>query len=87
MIFGCLGIFSFFGKNRFTLNELLFISFVRETGAIPAVLLVIISTKGLVHIEGLVPIGMWVILSTLLFQPLLTHWLCKKLKIAETNKE
>jgi len=87
MVFGCLGIFSFFGKNRFTLNELLFISFVRETGAIPAVLLVIISTKGLVHINGLVPIGMWVILSTLLFQPLLTHWLCKKLKIAETNKE
>jgi cell volume regulation protein A len=83
MVFSCLGLFSFFGKNRFTVHELLFISFVRETGAIPAVLLVIISTKGLLHIEPIVPIGMWVIISTLLFQPLLTRWVSWKLRLVE----
>lgn len=83
MVFSCLGVFSFFGKNRFNIRELLFISFVRETGAIPAVLLVTISTKGLPGIDGLVPIGMWVILSTLIFQPLLTGWVCRKLEVAE----
>ncbi len=85
MIFTCLGLFSFFGKLRFNAKELLFISFVRETGAIPAVLLVTISTKGLPSIDGLVPIGMWIILSTLIFQPLLTGWVCKKLDLVYTK--
>lgn len=83
MVFLMLGGFVYFGKNKFSVNELLFISFVRETGAIPAVLLVSVSTLGIAGLDGLVPIGMWVILSTLIVQPLLTPWVAKKLKVAE----
>lgn len=83
MVFLMLGGFLYFGKNKFTIQELLFISFVRETGAIPAVLLVSVSTMGIAGLDGLVPIGMWVILSTLILQPLLTPWVAQKLKVAD----
>lgn len=73
--------FSLFGKDQFTWRELVFISFVRETGAIPAVLLVTIVTSGLVGLNGLVPVGMWVILATLVIQPPLTPWIAKKLGV------
>lgn len=73
--------FSLFGKDQFSWRELVFISFVRETGAIPAVLLVTIVTSGIVGLEGLVPVGMWVILATLVIQPPLTPWLAQKLKV------
>ncbi len=76
-----LGPFSFFGKNRLGWRELAFVSFVRETGAIPAVLLVTIVASGLTGLEGLVPIGMWVILGTLILQPPLTPWVAKLLKV------
>lgn len=83
MVFLMLGGFMYAGSNKFTFKELLFISFVRETGAIPAVLLVSVSTMGIVGLDGLVPIGMWVILSTLIVQPLLTPMVAKKLGVAE----
>ncbi len=83
MVFLMLGGFMYYGSNKFTVKELLFISFVRETGAIPAVLLVSVSTMGIAGLDGLVSIGMWVILSTLVVQPLLTPWVAKKLKVAE----
>lgn len=79
MVFIMLGLFTRFGKERITLQELLFISWVRETGAIPAVLLVTVSGIGLKNIESLVPIGMWVILFTLIVQPPLTPWFARKL--------
>ncbi len=81
-VFIALGPFSFFGKERFTLRELLFISSVRETGAIPAVLLVTVVSMGIPNLEGLVPIGMWVILATLIIEPPLTPFLAKYLKVA-----
>ncbi|MEK7733422.1 MAG: hypothetical protein AAB318_04365, partial [Planctomycetota bacterium] len=62
--------------------DLLFISFIRETGAIPAVLLVTIVSMGLPNMEGLVAVGMWVILLTLLVEPPLTPWMAHKLKVA-----
>ncbi len=77
-------------KDRMSIKELLFISFVRETGAIPAVLLVAAVSAGLSDVEGLVPVGMWVILSTLIIQPPLTAFVAKKLGVAtsiETNKD
>lgn len=82
-VFLTLGGFSFFGKNRFSWRELVFISFVRETGAIPAVLLVTVVSFGLPGMDGLVPIGMWVILLTLIVEPILTPWVATKLKVAE----
>lgn len=78
-----LGPFSLFGQDRLTFKELLFISFVRETGAIPAVLMVTIASLKLGDISGLVPIGMWVILLTLIIEPILTPWVAKKLQVAE----
>ncbi|HRH23081.1 MAG TPA: cation:proton antiporter [Candidatus Magasanikbacteria bacterium] len=77
-----LGPFSFFGKERFNIRELFFISFVRETGAIPAVLLVTVVSSGISGLDGLVPIGMWVILATLIIEPPLTPWVAKYLKVA-----
>lgn len=79
--------FSFFGKDRFSLRELLFISFVRETGAIPAVLLITVTSAGIGNVQGLVPVGMWVILLTLIVEPMLTTAVAKKLKIAEEIKD
>lgn len=79
-----LGPFSFFGKkkDRFSFKEILFVSFVRETGAIPAVLLVTIVSMGIPGLDGFVPIGMWIILATLIIEPPLTPWVAKKLGVA-----
>lgn len=71
-----------FGANKLSIREILFISFVRETGAIPAVLLVTIVSLGLPGMEALVPIGMWVILLTLIIEPPLTPWVASKLQVA-----
>ncbi len=81
-VFIALGPFSFFGKDRFTVRELLFISFVRETGAIPAVLLVTVVSLGIPGLQGLVPIGMWVILATLIIEPPLTPLVARLLNVA-----
>lgn len=82
-VFLTLGPFSLFGKNQFSFKELIFISFVRETGAIPAVLLVTIIASGLTGLDGLVPIGMWVILATLIVEPPLTPLVAKWLAVGE----
>ena len=75
--------FVLFGKNRMNVRQLLFISWVRETGAIPAVLLVTVVSLGLAHTEALLPIGMWVILLTLIIQPPLTPYIAKHLNLVE----
>lgn len=71
------------GKKGMTFRELLFLSFVRETGVIPAVLLVGIRVAGIPGSDTAVAIGMWVILLTLILQPPLTPFVAKKLGIAE----
>jgi NhaP-type Na+/H+ or K+/H+ antiporter len=75
------------GKEKINLKEMIFISFVRETGAIPAVLLVTIMSLGLGETNGLLEIGMWVILSTLIILPPLTPYIAKKLSVATEIKE
>lgn len=82
-VFISLGIFTFMGQEKMKINDLLFISFVRETGAIPAVLIVSVASLQLGNIDGLVPIGMWVILTTLILEPIFTPYVAKKLKVAE----
>lgn len=72
------------GRQKMTWRELGFIAFVRETGAIPAVLLVTIASLALVGTEGLLEIGMIVILATLIIEPPLTPWLAKKLSVADS---
>ncbi|MGL5830851.1 MAG: cation:proton antiporter [Candidatus Altimarinota bacterium] len=82
VIFISLGIFCK-SKQCFTLKEMLFLSFVRETGVIPAVLLVGINISGLPGSDLVVAIGMWIILLTLVIQPPLTPLIAKKLDLAK----
>lgn len=76
-------------KSRFTVKELLFMSWVRETGVIPAVLIVQIAHGGLQVLgQGdaanlLTSIGMWVIMMTLVIQPPLTKLVAERLGICE----
>lgn len=85
MVFAMLGIYSLFPNSSrgLTVKELLFFSFVRETGAIPAVLLVTAVARVTPPVDGLVEIGMWVILLTLVIAPPLTPYVARKLGVAE----
>ncbi|HEY2708814.1 MAG TPA: cation:proton antiporter [Caulobacteraceae bacterium] len=84
MVFLMLGGFAFVrGRAGLTWQELVFISFVRETGAIPAVLLVTAVARVTTPVNGLVEIGMWVILLTLVIGPPLTPWVARKLGVAD----
>jgi NhaP-type Na+/H+ or K+/H+ antiporter len=85
MVFVMLGVYALVPTEGrgLSLNELLFISFVRETGAIPAVLLVTVVSRMTTPVSGLVEIGMWVILLTLVIAPPLTPYVARKLGIAE----
>lgn len=82
-VFVSLTPFKFFKKEQLSWKDMVFISFVRETGAIPAVLLVTVVSSGISGLDGLLPIGMWVILSTLIIQPPLTPLVAKLLGVAE----
>lgn len=84
MVFCILGVYGVLGPKRgLSWGELLFISFVRETGAIPAVLLVTAVARATAPVPGLVEIGMWVILLTLILAPPFTPLVARKLGVAE----
>ncbi|MDP4010977.1 MAG: cation:proton antiporter [Candidatus Roizmanbacteria bacterium] len=70
-------------QNIFKLKDLLFLSFIRETGIIAAILLVIAATFDIIQSEFVIAIGMWVILMTLIIEPPLTPWLAKKIGVAK----
>jgi NhaP-type Na+/H+ and K+/H+ antiporter len=70
-------------KKKLTFQDLFFISFIRETGAIPAVLLVTIVSLQIPETKGLLEIGMWVILCTIIIAPPLTPKVAKLLKVVE----
>ncbi len=70
------------GKHSFSVRELLFMSFVRETGVIPAVLLMGLGASGIPGTDKAVLIGLWVILLTLVVQPPLTPLVAQRLGIA-----
>lgn len=72
-------------KQKMTVRELLFLSFVRETGVIPAVLLISISLAGLPGSDTMTAIGLWVILLTLTIEPPFTPFIAKMLGIAREN--
>lgn len=86
-VFVSLGSFHFWGKEKLSWNDLWFISFVRETGAIPAVLMVTIISLGLKNMDGLIEIGMWTILLTLIIEPLLTPYVARRLQVAEEMQD
>jgi cell volume regulation protein A len=85
MVFIMLGLYSLFPNSPRGLkgSELVFISFVRETGAIPAVLLVTAVSQMTTPTNGLVEVGMWVILLTLVLAPPFTPLVARKTGVAD----
>jgi len=75
-----------FYKRTFKLNDLIFLSFVRETGIISAILIIIASTYNMINSEFVISIGMWIILLTLVVEPPLTPHLAKTVGVAEDSK-
>ena len=68
-------------KSVFTPLDLLFLSFIRETGIIAAILIVIAATTGVLQSEFIVAVGMWVILITLIVEPPLTPYVARKIGV------
>ncbi len=79
VVFGSLG--WFVKRKGFTMRDLLFLDAIRETGVIPAVLLLSYVPQ-LPDGELAFSIGTWVILSTLIVLPLITKWWAKRLNVA-----
>lgn len=76
-----------FVRHCFSYRELLFLSFVRETGVIPAVLLITINLAGIPGADFLGAVGLWIILLTLVIEPPLTPFVAKYLGIAHEIPE
>lgn len=72
-----------FISSEFKLQDILFLSFIRETGIIAAILLIIASAYQIIQSDFVIAIGMWVILMTLILEPPLTPYLSKKIGVAE----
>lgn len=70
------------GNELLSWREAIFLSFIRETGAIPAILMLSAVGAGLVASEFVFSVGMWVILLTLIVEPPLTPLLARKLQVA-----
>lgn len=76
-----------YSKEKFSVSELLFLSFVRETGVIPGVLLITITITGIPGSEMIMAIGLWVILLTLIIEPPITPMLACKLGLAKNTSD
>jgi cell volume regulation protein A len=63
-------------------REVLFLSFIRETGAIAAVLVLFTFASNLIQADLLFAIAIWVILYTLIIEPPLTPLIAKRLEVA-----
>lgn len=63
-------------------REVMFLSFIRETGAIPAILLLSAFAEGLVQAEFVFAVGLWVMVLTLVLEPPFIPLLARKLGIA-----
>lgn len=71
---------------KYTLKELGFFCAVRETGVIPVVLIIVIA-KQFPQLTGLVPIGIWVVLYTLIVLPIITPWWAKLMGVARLKTQ
>jgi cell volume regulation protein A len=70
-------------NSEFEWRELLFLSFIRETGAIPAVLLLYAITSGIANGAFILSIAIWIMLFTLIIEPPLTPLVGKFLKVTD----
>lgn len=82
VVFATLMPFCYMGQC-FSIRELLFLSFVRETGVIPAALLVTIKLAGVPGADTMGAIGLWIILLTVIIEPPLTPLVARTLGVAK----
>lgn len=73
-------------RQEFGLRDLLFLSFIRETGIIAAILLIIASTYHVIESEFVIAIGMWIILLTLVIEPPLTPFVARKIGVLQEER-
>lgn len=76
-----------FKSGLFTFQDFLFLSFVRETGIIAAVMLILASASPIIESDFIIAIGMWVILLTLVIEPPLTPLFARKIGVATDKKK
>jgi NhaP-type Na+/H+ or K+/H+ antiporter len=69
-----------------TIRDMLFMASVRETGIVPAALLVGAQVAGIGGASTLIALGMGIILCTLVVCPIYKPWLAKKLGLVEEEK-
>lgn len=70
-------------RRVFRLGDIVFLSLIRETGIIAAVLLIIASGSEMISSEFVIAIGMWIILLTLILEPPLTPYIAYLAGVAE----
>lgn len=73
-------------EGKFTIRDLLFLSFIRETGIIAAVLLIVAKTHDSLMPDFLVSVGMWIILMTLIIEPPLTPLVARGLNLTTDKR-
>lgn len=78
-----ISLFPWILQHKFNMKDVLFLSLIRETGIIAAILLVIAATFKIINSDFVIAIGMWVILLTLMIEPPLTPYIAKKIGVAE----
>jgi cell volume regulation protein A len=84
IVFATLSPFMLTHRSFFSWRELVFLSFIRETGAIPAILILVAVASGVVGSTYVFAIGMWVILLTLIIEPPLTPTIAAKIGVVRT---
>jgi cell volume regulation protein A len=70
-------------RARWTRNEILFMCWTRETGAIPAALSGMLIGMQIAHADVIAAITFLAILATLLIQATTTRWLAARLELLE----
>jgi len=68
-------------RTHLNWREVLFLSFIRETGAVAAILMLYVFASGFSDVNLIFSIGVWVMLYTLIIEPPLTPLLAKRLEI------
>jgi len=78
-----ISLFPWLINRTFQMKDLLFLSLIRETGIIAAVLIVIASSYHIIDSQFVISLGMWVILLTLIIEPPITPYLSKKIGVVK----
>jgi cell volume regulation protein A len=70
-------------RAKWSVREMLFMCWTRETGVIPAALAGLLSAMKVSGSEMIVSVTFWAILITITIQATTTKWLARKLELLE----